>query len=287
MIKNLQTLAAVVRHGTFAAAGDRLGLTQSAVSIQMRRLEDALGIRLFDRSKRTAVLTEEGRRVLGHAEQIVQLFGQMEQGVDDADVIGSLRAGAITTELLGNVVGVMAGFRQRFPNVETHLTPGASIALLAMVEQQRLDCALIVKPAYPLEGVFRWRPLRQEPFALVVPPDETSDDVAWLLAKRPFIRYDRLSHGGSLVERFLARKKYMPKESIETDSIEAIGLLVARGIGISIIPMTPALRIIGASVRALDLGADTFYREIGLVERTDNPRAVLNAEFWLALNPAR
>jgi len=283
VIRYLNTLAAVARHGTFAAAGDRLGLTQSAVSIQMRRLEEALGVRLFDRSGRTAVLTEEGRRALGHAEQIVLLFGQMVHGVADADVTGALRAGAITTELLGRVVGAMPAFRERFPNVEVHLTPGASTELLTLVEKQQIDCALIVKPAYPLEGALHWRSLRQEPFVLIAPPDEVSSDVAWLLAHRPFIRYDRRSHGGSLVERFLRRKKCQPKESMETDSIEAIGLLVSRGIGVSILPRTPALDVIGAKVREVELGADTFYREIGLVERTDNPRALLNRDFWLAL----
>ncbi|KAF1023994.1 MAG: HTH-type transcriptional activator CmpR [Paracidovorax wautersii] len=286
MINYLQTLAAVARYGTFVAAGDRLGLTQSAVSIQMRRLEETLGIQLFDRSRRTAVLTEEGRRALGHAEKIVELFGQMVQGVDDANLTGALRAGAITTELIGNVVGVMAAFRARFPNVEVHLTPGASTELLAMVEKQQIDCALIVKPAYPLEGALHWRPLRQEPFVLIAPPRETRRDAAWLLANRPFIRYDRRSHGGSLVERFLKRKKYAPREAIETDSIEAIGLLVARGLGISILPRTAALQVMGARVQEIGLGVDTFYREIGLVERTDNPRAALNGELWLALQQA-
>ncbi|MDO9405657.1 MAG: LysR family transcriptional regulator [Polaromonas sp.] len=286
MINYLQTFAAVARHGTFAAAGDRLGLTQSAVSIQMRRLEETLGVQLFDRSGRTAVLTAEGQRALGHTAQIVELFGQMVQGVADADVTGALRAGAITTELLGNIVAMVPAFRERFPNVEIQLTPGASTELLALVEKQQIDCAVIVKPAYPLEGVFRWRPLRQEPFVLIAPPGEASGDVAGLLSSRPFIRYDRRSHGGSLVERFLRRKKYALREAVETDSIEAIGLLVARGVGVSILPQTPALKVIGAAVRAIDLGADTFYREIGLVDRIDNPRALLNGDFWQALKDA-
>ncbi|WPB55751.1 LysR family transcriptional regulator [Xylophilus sp. GOD-11R] len=287
MIRHLQTLAAVARHGTFAAAGDRLGLTQSAVSVQMRKLEEALGVELFDRAGRTAVLNEQGRRALVHAESIVALFGQMAGGVADADVTGTLRAGAITTELLGNVVDAMAVFRERFPNVEVHLTPGTSVELVALVEKQRLDCALIVKPAYPLEGALRWQPLRQEPFVLIVPEAERSDDVAWLLANLPFIRYDRLSHGGSLVERFLRRQRYAVRESMETDSIEAIGLLVARGAGVAILPKTATLRVIGARVREVSLGADTFYREVGMVERSDNPRAHLNGDFWRAVSASR
>lgn len=70
---------------------------------------------------------------------------------------------------------------------------------------------------------------------------------------------------------------------METDSIEAIGLLVARGLGISVLPRTPALSVISSRVREINLGADTFYREIGLIERIDNPRAPLNGDFWDAL----
>jgi len=287
MIRYLGTLSAVAHHGTFAAAGDRLGLTQSAVSIQMRKLEETLGVQLFDRSGRTAVLNEAGRRALQHAEQILTLFGQMTQGVADTDVTGTLRAGAISTELLAHVIDALGYFRERFPNVEVHLTPGTSVDLVGLVEKQRLDCAVIVRPAYPLEGTLRWQALRREPFVLIAPGTERSADVGWLLSHRPFIRYDRHSHGGSLVERFLKRKKYAVRESVETDSIEAIALLVGRGAGVAILPRTPALQVAGAAqLRVLALGADTFYREIGMVERVDNPRAHLNGDFWRALTAA-
>lgn len=284
MIRYLNTLAAVARHGTFAAAGDRIGLTQSAVSVQMRKLEEALGITLFDRSGRGAVLNEAGRRALVHAEQIVLLFGQMTAGVDDAELTGTLRAGAVMTALIGDVVDAMPAFNKQFPKVEVHLTPGGSMELLTAVEKQRLDCALIVKPAYPIEGLLTWKSLRQEPFVLLTAASEKSSDVAGLLSSRPFIRYDRHSHGGSLVERFVKRKRYSLTEAMETDSVETIGMLVERGAGVAIVPHTPALKVLGLKVREVDLAEDTFYREIGLVERADGPRAHLSNDFWRAIS---
>lgn len=284
MIRYLNTLTAVARYGTFAAAGDRIGLTQSAISVQMRKLEEALGVTLFDRSGRGAILNEAGRRALAHAEQIGLLFSQMTEGVDDAELTGTLRAGAIMTSLLGDVVDAMPLFTKQFPKVEVHLTPGGSMELLTLVEKQRLDCALIVKPAYPIEGVLTWKSLRQEPFVLLTAASEKSSDVGKLLSTRPFIRYDRHSHGGSLVERFVKRKRYNLKEAIESDSIESIGLLVARGVGVAIVPHTPVLKVLGLPVREVDLAEDTFYREIGLVERTDGPHAHLNSDFWRTLS---
>ena len=73
MIRELKTFVMVCRHGTFAAAGQQIGLTQSAVSAQIRQLEDALGMPLFDRSGRSAVLNSAGKRVLPMAEEILDL----------------------------------------------------------------------------------------------------------------------------------------------------------------------------------------------------------------------
>lgn len=283
ILRYLKTLAAVERHGTFAAAAEHVGLTQSAVSVQMRKLEETLGVALFDRSGRAVVLTEAGRRTLGHAAKIVQLFTQMSQGVSDEDLTGTLRAGGIMTVLLGDAVDSVAMFRQRYPNVDLHLTPGGSIELLTLVEKGRLDCALIVKPPHPIEGALRWRSLRQEPFVLLTAPGEASTDIEWLLTRQPFIRYDRHSHGGSLVERFLKRKRYAPDEALETDSIEMICLLVARHAGVAIVPRTPMLDVLAVDVREIDLGSDVFHREIGLVERVDNPNAHLVGDFWTTL----
>ena len=67
MITELKTFIAVVRYGGFSAAGSHIGLTQSAVSSQIQRLEESLGLELFDRTRRSAVLNEAGARQLGLA----------------------------------------------------------------------------------------------------------------------------------------------------------------------------------------------------------------------------
>lgn len=73
MLRELHTFIAVTRYGTFSAAGQRIGLTQSAVSAQIRMLEQHLGMLLFDRSGRAAVLNANGQRVLPIAQEIVML----------------------------------------------------------------------------------------------------------------------------------------------------------------------------------------------------------------------
>ena len=283
MLSYLHTFNAVARYGTFAAAGDRIGLTQSAVSVQMHKLEAALGFAVFDRTGRKAVINNAGRRVLAHSQQVSQLLGQMKSGVTDAQLHGSLRVGSITTSLLGDIPRALKHFRKRFEKIQVSLVPGMSTELLAMVEARRVDCAVIVKPSYPLEGVLQWQALRQEPFVLITSKRETLVDVEQLLALHEFVRYERQSHGGSLVDRFLKRHKLKVRDAVEVDSFETIVLLVSQGLGVAMIPQTPALAMLKHSVRVVGLDDNTFYRTVGLVSRSDCSQTHLITDFFNSL----
>ncbi len=74
MIKELKTFIAVAREGTFTAAGDRIGLTQAAVSAQIHRLEAELGVELFDRSGRSAQLNAIGLQALQQAKDLIRMY---------------------------------------------------------------------------------------------------------------------------------------------------------------------------------------------------------------------
>ena len=74
-LRALRTLQAIARHGSFARAGDAIGLTQSAISLQVKSLEEEFGVQLFDRSRRLPTFTEAGRIVLAKAEEVLALYG--------------------------------------------------------------------------------------------------------------------------------------------------------------------------------------------------------------------
>jgi DNA-binding transcriptional LysR family regulator len=87
-----------------------------------------------------------------------------------------------------------------------------------------------------------------------------------LLKSQPFIRYDRNSYGGRLVERFLKKIRVTVNEAVELDELQGIVGLVEQGAGVALIPHAASLNM-PAGVTALPLGGDTFSREIGLVQR--------------------
>lgn len=267
MLRELKTFIAVTRHGTFAAAGMHIGLTQSAVSAQIRQLEQALGVPLFDRTGRQATLNAAGLRALPLAKEILETFNRMAVPVDANEYRGELKVGAITTAQTGLLPQALVRLRQAAPAVECKLIPGVSLELLSQVDAGELDSAIIIRPPFDLPKELHVQVLRKEPFVLIVPDTLAGDNPLQLLATQPHVRYDRASFGGRLVSRFLREQKLDVQVALELDELEAIVKMVECGLGVSLIPRAGLWLERSPKVRIIPLGTLTFYREIILLSR--------------------
>jgi DNA-binding transcriptional LysR family regulator len=274
MISELKTFIAVSQYGTFSGAGARIGLTQSAVSAQMQRLEEELGFALFDRTGRSATLNDAGRETLALAEEMMTLYARLSERGAVAAESGMLRVGAIASAQVSFLPDALARFRDDRPGWRIRVVPGVSLGLLGQVDSGELDLAVIIKPPFALPSELEWRTLVTEPFVLLVPKQLARSQRGWrdLLKSEPFIRYDRTSFGGRLVDRFLRRSRLNVRDVIEVDELQAIVQLVARGIGVALIPSTVGLGKWPPNVATLELGDSTFQREIGLVQRPRHSR---------------
>ncbi|MCS3470213.1 DNA-binding transcriptional LysR family regulator [Pseudomonas sp. JUb42] len=267
MIRELKTLVAVAREGTFAAAGNRIGLTQAAVSAQMQRLEAELGYPLFERKGRAAQLNRKGHHTLLQAQELIRLYdnlGSTDSG-ETANVLVSI--GAIASVQRALLPDALARFHREWPGCRSRIMPGVSMELLNLADAGDIDLAAIIRPPFALQSDLRWTTLAQEPYRLIVPADLPGDDWAQLLSTQPLVRYDRSSFGGRQVDRFLRRMHFSLREVCELDELEALVQLVANGVGVALVPETTAQRGWPESVRVLDLGSHTFHRDVGLVHR--------------------
>lgn len=273
MIRELRTFLAVARNGTFAGAGQRLGLTQSAVSAQIRRLEDMLGAELFERGARSANLNALGRQMVQQAKEVVGLVDRMIAHAGGGPVTGSLRVGAIASVQQALLVRALGTFRAEFPDVTVRIVPGVSLALLGQVEVAEVDLAVLIRPPFALPADLAWQTLVNEPFRLAMAADAAPLTWREALASQPFIRYERSSFGGRLVEGFLRKQRIEVHEAMELDEIDAIANLARNGLGVALLPEAEQLDLTG--LRMVDLGTATFYREIGIVSRVpDAPDSV-------------
>ncbi|SEC89984.1 LysR substrate-binding domain-containing protein [Pseudomonas anguilliseptica] len=267
MLRELKTFVAVARHGTFAAAGQQVGLTQSAVSAQMRVLEQGLGVRLFERSGRAAVLNAAGRDALPLAEQMLGLYAQMALPTSAAEWQGELKVGAIATLQTGLLPEALPRFRAAAPRVELKLVPGVSLNLLNQIDAGELDLALLIKPPFELPKELLQISLAREPFVLITPLGVTVDDPLQILAEQPFVRYDRRSFGGRRVNQFLREQRLVVQEALELDELEAIVRMVECGLGVSLIPRAGLWLQRPTQLRVIELGELTFHRELVAVLR--------------------
>jgi DNA-binding transcriptional LysR family regulator len=267
MLRELKTFVCVVRRGTFAAAGQHVGLTQSAVSAQMRVLEEHLGAPLFDRTGRSVVLNAAGRHALPLAEQILALYAQMALSERDGQWLGELRVGAIASIQTGLLPEALTRLRDRAPRIDLKLIPGVSLNLLSLVDANEIDIALMIRPPFSLPKELVQLPLAREPFVLIAPADTKGDDPLKLLAEQPFIRYDRMSFGGRLVSRFCHEHRITVNETLELDELEGIARMVECGLGVSLVPHSGLWCEHKARLRVLSLDELTFYRDLVVVLR--------------------
>jgi len=267
MIRELKTFLAIARCGSFAAAGQRIGLTQSAVSAQMSNLERALGLRLFDRTGRSANLNAAGLRALPLAEQIIDTFSLMSQSDSLGDYRGELRIGAIATVQTGLLPPVLLRLLQQAPGVVPKLVPGVSLNLLAQVDAGEIDLAVMIRPPFTLPKELHAELIKREPFVLIAPLEVAGDDPLQLIVEQPFVRYDRSSFGGRQVSQFLRRHHLDVRPGLELDELDAIVKMVACGLGVALVPEAGLWLERASSVRVLRLGGATFYRELVLIGR--------------------
>lgn len=265
MIRELKTLLVVAKEGTFAAAGNKIGLTQAAVSSQMQRLEQELGLKLFDKVGRGSELNATGRLILEQSKDILERYDALGTSVDSTAGLQTLKIGAISSAQRRAIPQILQNYFQCQPNVRIKIMPGVSIHLVDQVDSGELSLAVTIMPPFPLHSDLNWLPLVSEPFVCVVPKDWKCLDWPDALKHYPFIRYDRASFGGRQVDRFLQRTAIEVQEKCEADELEALIGLVAAGAGVALIPKAFDFSPWQHAIKELPLDDQTFFREVGLV----------------------
>ncbi|WP_133645454.1 LysR family transcriptional regulator [Paraburkholderia flava] len=273
-IRFLRTFLAVEKHGSLAAAADRVALTQAAVGQQMRALEDELRRPLFDRSRRVVTLTPAGRALIPHARRVVAAYEAMLAETDAPEAIaGTITVGAIVSAmgfLSENVIALKA----HHPALEVRLELAPSGRLAERVYAGELDAALVVKPHDAVPVRAQWTPLYEEPLMLLASTRVASPhaDVAALLKSCPFIRFDRQSETGTKIEQTLRRMRVKPNDVLEVNSVAAIVDLVRQNVGIAIVPLLKHVAWArDRSVVPLALPHRPPARIVGMVESGSHP----------------
>ncbi|NYT34071.1 MULTISPECIES: LysR family transcriptional regulator [Rhizobium] len=273
----LETFIVVAERHSLAEAAQRLNLTPAAVAQRIRALEAELGVRLLVRSGRVMRPTEAGFAILERCRDLVRDTRDLKAMAGTATISGEMRIGAINTALTGLVPGILHRLAQDYPLIEIFLKPGASMDLYAEVLNGTLDAAFIIEPRFPMQKTLTFNKLRQEPLVLIAPRDCEGADPLELLTALPFIRYDRNQWGGHIADEYLLEIGIHPVERYELDALEAIAVMVDRGLGISIVPDWAPPWPAGLDIVKLPLPRSSAMRTVGIVVTRSSPRTNLVA----------
>lgn len=278
-LRALRTLHAIARHGSFARAGEVVGLTQSAVSLQIRALEKEFGAQLFDRSRRLPRLTPAGQIVLEKSAEVLALYDQIPSALsDEQSLAGRLKLGVIHTALSGVVPDALAALNRSHPRVRVQVTAGMSVGLALQVAAGELDAAVTTEPVRPHPQNLVWRSLYEDHFWLVAPPGHEGQSLRELLTALPFIRFDSQAWAGRVIDRELRRMRLEVRDEMVLDSQEVILKMVEKGLGVAVIPLSDDARA-NLHLTCLTFGEPQLTRQVVLLERQDRPVERLTAAF--------
>ncbi|WP_343719546.1 LysR family transcriptional regulator [Achromobacter dolens] len=275
----LQTYVHVVELGSIAQAARHQGLTPATVQQRLRALEADMGSALIARSGRTVKPTAAGTRILERARNVLRDLRDLRSAATESDLpAGPLRLGATPTALTGIMPPVLRTWAARYPHIEIYIEPAPTTLLYSKVLAGELDGALLVHPLFALPKSCVWRDLRREPLVLVTPADMAVRDPLTVIAREPYIRYDRSVVGGRMADDYLRARDLRPHVRFELDGIDSIAKLVSEGLGVALLPDW-ATTGASAPVRRWPLPAPCPVRTVGALWPRSGVRSELMRVF--------
>jgi DNA-binding transcriptional LysR family regulator len=235
----LKVFRAVAEHLNFRKAAEHLFLTQPAVTLQIKALENDLGVRLFDRSANRVTLTAQGRTLLRYAARIAQLASEAEQKLESADgqFSGELALGVSTTIAQYVLPRLIGAFHDEYPRVHLSLHSGNTEEVIQFLLADKVSIGLIEGPAR--ERGIHIEPFMRDELVLIAPPTSESAhfSLQQLLSCNLLMR-EQGSGSRRVVEAALERASLKLRDFravMDLDSTEAIKSAVEAGLGIGFV----------------------------------------------------
>ncbi|KZE32463.1 LysR family transcriptional regulator [Crenobacter luteus] len=229
----LKSFVAVLESGSFTRAGERVHLSQSTVSQQLKRLEEQLGCELIDRSGRYMVATEHGERLLGYARRLLGLMEETVEQLREAHAESEVRIGVPEDFASDALTPALAAFARAHPAIRLEVTSGLSNSLWRQFQAGDYDLVLVKQRPGHAQGLAAW----PEPLAWLdslAEPTHARDPLPLVVFPPGGLYRDELIH--SLES---AGRRW--RIAYTSGSLASIRSAVADGLGVSVLPSRLAL----------------------------------------------
>lgn len=223
---SLRSLVAVVEEGGFSAAARRIHRTQSAVSLQIAKLEERLNAKLLERSTRSIALTAAGETFVTYARRILELADEAVLAVTSPEEKTLLRVGFAEYLAPQHLHTLLARFRRAHPNCDLSLVLGMGSEMIELMNSGKLD--LVFACPEVDGGQLLW----EEPLVWTGTPPDAQDDPIELVLMHPPCSYRQIAFDA------LSKAGRSWKMSIDANSVQAVQSAIRAGLGVSVLPLS-------------------------------------------------
>lgn len=270
-LADLRAFVAVAELSSFRAAADAIHLSQPALSRRVEKLENALGVRLFERTTRSVSLTAVGRDFSRKARS---LLDDLEDSLLSMQGVAASQQGEVVIACVPSAVyyflpKVLSEFHAQYPRVRVRIIDDSANAALESVARGEADFGINIigtqEPEIEFEVILR------EPFVVACHRDHPlarSAQVSWAeLAQYDFMTVDKSSGNRLLVDLALANSAIRPSWCFEAKHVSTLLGLVEAGLGVAVVPRLAMPQGEHATLRMVALTAPTIDRNVGLIRR--------------------
>ncbi len=281
-LRQFRYFQALAQTGHFGRAADLCAISQPALSLQIKELEDTLGVSLFERGARQIRLTAFGEGFALRVREILRAVGELEDlaRTSKDHLIGRLRIGIIPTIAPYLLPALVSDLKRTSPDIDIHVRETLTPRLIQELTEGRLDTAIVALPVS--EPSFEEAALFQERFVFVRPQRDEGKPVP-SVEKLKEMRLLLLEEGHCFRDQALAFCNFTttrPRETLDGSSLSTLVQMVDAGLGVTLIPeMAVPIETRSASVSIVAFRKPEPTRTIGMIWRKTNPLAPSLREF--------
>ena len=267
--RQLQTFVTITHAESFSRAAELLGYSQSAVTVQIRLLEEELQVRLFDRMGKKTVLTAQGRQLLEYANRIIQEMNQAKSAIiQDTELSEPLHVGTLESLCFSKLPPLLGYFRSNYPKVPVKVTTATPKELIAMMEKNQLDLIYFLdRPRY--NNNWNKELEVREPIVFVTSPESPLASRKGLrlaeILEEPFFLTEKNENYRRELDQYLESRDRVITPFLEASNTEFIIQMIQRNRGVSFLPYFAVQESVRAGQLAVldvtDFGV-AMYRQI-------------------------
>jgi DNA-binding transcriptional LysR family regulator len=270
-LRQLRIFEAAARHLHFGRAAREMHLTQPAVSLQLKQLEEHVGLPLFEQMGRRMHLTHAGDELLRHCRVVLRQLREAEEAIDALKGAGGGELHiAVTSTAKYFAPKLLAEFRRLHPEVKVRLVVNNREAVVGELSDNTVDLAVMGRAPRGLDTIAL--PFAKHPLAVIAAPEhplarrrrlELSD-----LAEESFLIRERGSGTRTAMERMFSEQGFEPLETMEMSSNETIKQAVMAGMGVSFLSLhTVGLELVTGKLAVLRVKATPVMRDWYVIHR--------------------